>query len=183
MDVQPVTVVVSQPVDTIGSVLVPAVAILVSAGIALSIAYAERRAAERSRKNAQVANLIRALSEVGYIELMRNSAEAYDAAWVRFEQELNALAVLISKKEIAVLKYISEVIDLADKRDEDGPTKRRVAFWCATALELWARGRLRPKDFADNLPNAGLAWIETIDLGQWDALVRGESITGFRDVA
>lgn len=177
----PNEIVVELPFDWVGSVLIPTAAVLISGALAVAIATLERRAAARARAREQAAQLIRALSELGRAAAW-GATDEYNEASARYEQELNALAALLSGREIAIPKFVCEVIERIDPDDRGGMVLRRGALWAGTALELWCRGKLSARDFEHNMPKPSISWIEVIDLGQWQAAVRGEPAIGIEDL-
>lgn len=180
---EPITVVVEQPFDWTAAILVPVIAVLVSAGIAIWVARIERRSIELDSLRAQAAQLIRALNSMGRAELSEGDEEK-NAAYARYEQELNAFAAHLSARQIPVAKFVCLVVAHADRRGSSGDEYRRTLLWLATSVELWVRGALNPRAFEANMPsNSNGDWVDRIDLGQWDAAVRGEPVLGVANLA
>lgn len=174
-----VAVVVEQPFDLIGSVLVPVAAILVSAAIAVVIAARERKSAEKAQVRAQAARLIQALNTVGRATLI-GEAEASNVAYARYEQELNAFAAYLDGRDIVVAKFVCVIVDRFDRHPNEYAC--RTMLWVATSLELWARGVLTSRDFRDNMPRDTSSWVENINLGEWDAVLRGQPAQGVANI-
>lgn len=185
MTFEPSTVVVEQPFDWIAGVLVPVAAILVSAGLAIGLAALERRASERGHIRAQAAELIRALSAMGRAALEGDDSEK-DRASARYEEELNAFGAHLNRRDIVVAKFVCVIVTRADEVGEvdemAGARFSRTMLWLSTAVELWVRGTIRSSAFAENMPNDTTSWVEAIDLGHWDAVVRGKPTIGVADI-
>ncbi|QNA93239.1 MULTISPECIES: hypothetical protein [unclassified Microbacterium] len=175
----PINVTVEMPFDFVGAVLVPSLSVLVSAGIALWAVSRERVRAEEAALRAQAAELIKALNAIGRAYAVRDTAEM-DRANARYEQEVNAFGAHLRSRDVPVVKYINAVVH----RSEDQPDSftYRTMLWLATAIELWLRGALRTKDFIDNMPSGPSAWIDFMDLGDHDAIVRGMPARGVPDI-
>ncbi|MBW9094629.1 hypothetical protein JNB62_13110 [Microbacterium jejuense] len=173
-----VTVVVEQPFDFITAVVIPVAAILISALIAIFIAGGERRSSDKAQVRAQAAKLIQALNALGRTAF--SDEDDANTVYAQYEQELNAFAAYLGKRDVVVAKFVCVVVDRFDRYPRRN--MGRTMLWVATALELWLRGVLTSKDFANNMPSDTSAWIERIDLGQWDAVLRGEPATGVTDV-
>ncbi|MFF2631907.1 hypothetical protein ACFVR6_03380 [Microbacterium sp. NPDC058021] len=179
MQPKDIAAVVQQPPDWWSSIFVPVAAILVSAGIAVWLASRERKAGRRDARNTQAIRLIRALNDIGR-HAFESDEDRVEGAHSRYEQELNAFAAHLSKRELVVAKFVCEVVMMDD---ESSPHRTyRTMLWLATSIELWIRGTLSTRQFEDNLPRNGSNWVDSIELGQWDALVRGEPITGMADL-
>lgn len=174
-----VSLVVEQSFDFIGSVLVPVAAILTSAAIAIFIAARERRSAEKAQVRAQAARLIQALNAVGRATLAAD-VHASDVAYARYEQELNAFAAYLDGRDIVVAKFVCVVVDRFDRHPNEFAC--RTMLWVATSLELWARGVLTSRDFRDNMPRDTTSWVENINLGEWDTVLRGRPAQGVADI-
>lgn len=179
MHARSLQVVVEQPFDWVGSVFVPVVAVLVSAGIAISVAAAERRAARRDRIRAQTTNLIRALNAIGRASLPFDPDEL-NVANARYEQELNALGAQLGKRDVVVAKFVCIVVNKAD--NEPVEYQCRTMLWVASALELWLRGTLSSVDFARNMPSDTSSWVEHVNLGEWRSVLRGQPVEGIGDL-
>jgi hypothetical protein len=179
MNNPPINITIEPPFDFVGSVLVPFLTVVISASIAVLLARLERVAARKDRTHAQGTQLIRALNATGRAVQMDDD-DLEEASWSRYEQELNAFAAQLRRKEYVVAKYICIVVAKTDLSDAE--LTSRTLLWLATAIELWIRGSLRSRDFEINMPHAPTSWIEHIDLGQWDAVTRGQSATGIHDL-
>src|SRR6187551_2096627 len=105
-----VTVIVQQPFDFVGSVLIPVAAIVVAAGIAIWIATAERRASDRAHVRAQAARFIKALNALGRASLLDDN-DAKNESYARYEQELNAFAAYLNKNDVVVAKFVCVVAE------------------------------------------------------------------------
>lgn len=176
-----ITVIVEQPFDWVVSVLIPVSAVLVSSAIALFVAGMQTRADQRARVRGQVAELIRALYAFGMAVAIDAPANEWNAAALRYATELNALAAMLPPKDIAVPRFISEVLERANESEIGSDRLRRVTLWASTALELWARGVLKSRQFRDNMPPRR-HWVDAVDLGQWDPLLRGAPVMGVYDL-
>lgn len=174
----PIEVTVEMPFDWIAGVLVPAVTILVSAGIAIWVASFERKRSETEAMRNQAGQLIRALSAVGDAFQMQDSTEM-NRANSRLEQEINVFAAHLRGRDVAVAKWVAIVVSQAD----DGPIKfkARVTEWVTGAIELWLRGELKTRDFKAHMPRETTIWIENIDLGDRDSVLRGAPARGIPD--
>lgn len=174
-------IVVEQPFDWVGSVLVPVVAVLISALLAIAIASAERRAARKDRLREGAAALIRALNEVGRSAMYERSAMA--AAAVTYLFELNALTALLNRREVVVAKWVCVVMELGDPDLADGAVASRHAMWVSSAVEGWARGTFKPRDFVKNMPEDTSHWVDQIRLRDWGASSEGGDVFGMLPIA
>ena len=184
MRLDEITVVVEQPVDWVAGVLIPAAAILVAAGIALFVASFERRASERSHVRHQAAELIKATVTMGRA-IEYDSVDQQNLSIERYAEELNAFSAMLNKRDIVVAKFVCVVVDKANRlHDDNGDGARfaRTALWVSTAIELWLRGSLKSKEFEKCTPRHSHSWVESIDLGAWDAVVKGKPAIGVRDL-
>lgn len=177
----PNDVVIELPFDWVGSVLVPVAAVLVSGALAVLLASLERRAAARGRAREQAAELIRALSDMGR-SAEWGTTDEYERAADRYEEELNALAALLPARDVSVPKFVCEIVERLDLTEKNGRVFRRGVLWVATSLELWCRGELKARDFEANMPSPAISWVSTIDLGQWDSVMRGKPVVGVADL-
>jgi hypothetical protein len=175
----PITVVVEQPFDFTTAVLVPFLTVLISATIAVLLARWERLASKSDRMHAQATQLIRALNGVGRAVQVGDDDQE-EACWVQYEQELNAFAAQLTKRQSVVAKYVCIVVAKDGQKSPEQTS--RTMLWLATALELWIRGDLRTREFERNMPQDTTSWVEHIDLGEWDAVTRGESATGIANL-
>lgn len=176
------TIVVQQQFDLVGAVLVPIAAILVGAGIAIWVARIERRSIELDSVRSQAAELIRALNAMGRAGL-GDDLSAQNASYAKYEQELNAFAAHLGKRDIAVAKFVCLIVARADDRGSVGDEYRRTLLWLATAIELWVRGALKSAEFEDNMPtDRSGSWVSQLDLGQWDVVLRGHPAMGVPDI-
>lgn len=175
----PNSVIVEMPFDWVGTVAVPVAAILVSAAIALWITSRERVRAEKDRVRAQAVELIRALNGIGRAAAALD-LNALDEANDRYEQELNAFAGHLDARDVAVAKYVCIVANQSDS--EPLEHMWRTMLWLATAIELWLRGELKSRDFAAHMPADTTSWVEKIDLGDRESVLRGLPALGIADL-
>jgi|GEM_PF-5093117 len=174
----PIDVTVEMPFDWIGSVLIPAVTILVSSGIAIWVASFERQKIEAEAMRAQAARLIRALGAVTRA-FQTDDAARMNETNLLLEQELNAFAAHLNRRDVAVAKWVAIVTGLAD--DGEIKYKPRTASWVAAAIEMWLRGDITTQDFESNMPHVTTFWTERIELGDFDSVLRGEPAVGIPD--
>lgn len=173
-----VALVVQQPFDFAGTVFVPVAAVLTSAAVAIFIATREGKSSEKARVRTQAAKLIQTLNAIGRASLS-DDIEVTNQANERYEQELNSFATYLNRRDIVVAKFVCVVVNRQERYPE--ADAYRTMLWVATALELWARGVLRSKEFEDNMPPNTTSWVDSIDLGQWEAVLRGQPAEGIAD--
>lgn len=172
----PVNVSVDIPFDWVGSVIVPALAILVSSGIAVWVVGVERRRAERAAVRTEAAELIRTLDALGRaVEL--GEADERRQATASFEKQLSAFAAHLSRRDAVVAKFVGVVHSSARK----GPRELvpRATLWLIASIELWMRGQLKAENFAENMPVDTSAWTEAVDLSDHRAILEGRRVDGF----
>ncbi|CAN7151386.1 hypothetical protein LJR044_002481 [Microbacterium foliorum] len=175
----PSSVIVELPFDWVGSVVVPVAAILISTFIAVIAMRRERARGDADRVRAQASELIRALNRVGRAYAARDMSALNDANAI-YEQELNAFAAQLDRHDVVVAKFVCIIANKAD--DEALEDSSRTMLWLATAIELWLRRQLSSDDFARNMPRDTTSWVERIELGQWQMVLKGEPVIGIADV-
>lgn len=142
------------PFDWFGSVLVPVAAVLVSSAIAVWLARSERRATARSELRAEVADLLRLLTDVS-VELKDAPTQAVEAVWEsgkhRIVRSLQVMLVHLRRRELVVPRFLLLIIAATD----DEPQKRVKALdWMVDCLDAWMRGEKKPRHFRAAIPDA-----------------------------
>lgn len=174
--VMPIDVTVEMPFDWLGSVVVPAAAILISSGIAIWAARAERKRSEAAAVRAEAAELVRALSALGRAAAYGNDDER-NACVARFEQQLSAFSAQLPRRDGVVAKFISVVSSLADVGPDENLA--RTCLWLVSVIELWLRGDLKRRDFRQNMPPDVSTWVERVHLADQEAIRSGRPVEGF----
>ena len=158
------------PFDPISSVAVPALSILISAGIAILVVYLERRAARRDRLRVEVARLTRELTTLQILALNGKTVEAYEQRSA-VSATLNALGTQMSDRELPVVKFLNGMLHLAEQNGNAAVTK--AALFSLNAIEAWSRGKLSSKQFAAVLPTEmDEMWAESVKLSDWSTHVK-----------
>lgn len=139
-----------QPLDVFGSAVLPAAAILVSAGIAVWLARSERRASERAHTRVEVVRLIRALTDLERTAAARET-DAARAASVAFATSLNAFTAFLPRADVAVPRYLAIVMNRAVET-ADPAVISRTALFLTNCLDEWLRGAVTSRQFADSTP-------------------------------
>lgn len=135
-----ITVVVEQPLDFVGSVVVPVAAIVISAAIAAVIAGAERRAARNERRDVALADLMRALTLVDSISPDRASRSERNRRLNDFVAAANVAESVFPKTEYPVLALAVAIV----MRDANRG-RLRLSSAARSALALlsdWDKGRV-----------------------------------------
>ena len=165
-----VTVVINQPFDLIGAVLIPVAAILVSSAIAIWLARLERRAQRRGLVTAAVAQIMRELSRLARSHRHGDAGDPNQIYGVILA-ELNALAALAPRSDAPMVKFAA--VNLFYSSGIEDAAKRASAInWIATCLELWSRGDITTRDLSRNMPpsHEGI-WRESADLRAWESFI------------
>lgn len=134
-----ITIVVEQPLDFVGSVVVPVAAIVISAVIAAVIAGAERRAARKERRDVALANLTRALTLVDSIAPDRSSRSERNRRLNDFVAAANVAESVFPGKEYPVLALAVAIVIRDANRG-----RVRLSSAARSALALlsdWDNGR------------------------------------------
>lgn len=134
-----VDVTVVMPFDWLGSVVVPVAAILVSTGIAIFLAGAERRAAKRDRQDLALADVMVALTGVNAVATDR----------VRRSEVARRLTTLVAAVNVAAAHFdrddvVFELVVTMVQREESAG-RRRLGLAAARAMSLlddWRHGRI-----------------------------------------
>lgn len=165
----PPEIVIVQPFDFVGSVIVPGLAILISAGLAIWIASTERRAAEKSRIQAETAAMIRALSDLNVAAIKPVDQMKLHLASVEFGRQLSVFTAHMPNRAIAVPQYTAVLMARAIATD-DTEILRKAAGFIQTGLDEWTRGRVSAAEFAANMPlDLHEVWTDGFDPSAWKA--------------
>lgn len=163
---EPLTIVLEQPFDWVGSVLVPLGAIAVSTFIALRVSRSERLAAEKAEKKRAVARLLSALRSLSDACIDGTDVGVSTAGRRVFEQ-VDAVGLWHSEDDQPVLKYVAAVLHTPAMAG-DFAALNVVARSLVIALDAWAAGRLPASEFEKAMPpHADDVWSSTIDLSAW----------------
>ncbi|MEA1264190.1 hypothetical protein MicroSTF_14195 [Microbacterium sp. STF-2] len=166
-----ITVVVEQPLDVVGSVVVPVAAIVISAVIAALIAGAERRAARRERRDVALANLMRSLTLVDSIAPDRASRSERNRRLNDFVAMANVAESVFPKKEYPVLALAVAIV----LRDANRG-RHRLSFAARAALALlsdWDQGQVDMEEVRGHLESL-TEWDRGFVVSDWrEAIVRG----------
>ncbi|MGX1701675.1 hypothetical protein [Microbacterium sp. NPDC055357] len=155
-----------EPLDVIGAVVVPVVAILVSTGIAVWLARRERTASERAHTRVEIVALVRALTDLERTAA-RNDHDGAREASVRFSSTLNAFTAHLEKKDLAVPRYLAIVMN---RGIETGDLEKigRTALFLSNCVDSWLRGTVTSAQFAQHTPpDTNEVWQDDVDLAGW----------------
>jgi hypothetical protein len=83
---------------------------------------------------------------------------------------------------IRALNGVGRAVQVGDDDQEEACWVQYEQELNAFAAQLWIRGDLRTREFERNMPQDTTSWVEHIDLGEWDAVTRGESATGIANL-
>jgi len=157
-------------VDWIGAVLVPIAAILVSSGIAIWIAHVERKSADAARAREFGAIVSRSLTNLAR-EIRDGNVEQMNRARATVSAELNALAIILPKRDHAIPKFIAVVLHRALTSGVRVTRDQAIGActFLTTCIEGWASGSLTARDFEREMPeDVGPGeWSSTADLSLW----------------
>lgn len=153
------------PFDPLSSVVLPALSILVSAGIAILVVVLERRAASRGRLREELARLSRELTILRDVA-HRNDVNGVTSGLSTVSATINAIATVTHDKDLAVLKFVNGILHVAAPNGNIAIS--RAADFASTALEGWMRGKLTSKEFDRVLPTAmAETWTDSVKLSDW----------------
>ncbi|PRB14489.1 hypothetical protein [Microbacterium sp. MYb62] len=164
----PITVVVEQPLDLVGSVLVPAAAIIISALIAVSIARGERHAARQERKDVALANLMLALTMVDAIATDRANRAERNRRVTDFVAAANVAESVFSKDEYPVLELVVAIV----LRDANRG-RAQLSYAASAALMLlsdWKHGEVDTAEIQRHLDEL-TDWERGFVAKDWRALL------------
>ncbi|WP_153302221.1 hypothetical protein [Microbacterium foliorum] len=168
----PITVVVEQPFDFVGSVVVPVAAILISTLIAVSIASAERRAARQERKDVALANLMLALTHVDSIAPDRAGRAERNRRLTDFVAAANVAESVFDKSEYPVLALAVAIV----MRDANRG-RARLSHAASAALLLlsdWKKGTVEVAEIEREYL-ALTEWERGFVAKDWRSLLRERS--------
>lgn len=161
-----------EPLETLGSVVIPAVAILVSSAIAVWLARSERRASERSHTRAAVVGLVTALTDLERTAAAGDT-DAARAASVEFASSLNALLTHLPREDVAVPRYLAIVMNRAVETG-DAAAISRTALFLTNCLDGWLRGEISSQRIAESTPpDVNGVFEDAVDPAEWKAAIDG----------
>lgn len=173
MVTESITVVVEQPFDLVGSVVVPIAAIVISAVVAAAIASQERRAARQERRDVALANVMQALTLVDSIGPDRASRSERNRRLNDFVAAANVAEAVFSRSEYPVLALAVAIV----MRDANRG-RLRLSSAARSALALlsdWDRGRVDLDEVGKRLESLS-EWDRGFVVGDWrEALERDGS--------
>jgi len=161
-----------EPLDVIGAVVVPVVAILVSTGIAVWLARRERLASERAHTRVEIVALVRALTDLQRTATRGDRDGAREAS-VRFSSTLNAFTAHLGRKDLAVPRYLAIVMN---RGIETGDLTKigRTALFLSNCVDSWLRGSVSSAQFAQHTPpDINQVWEDDVDLAGWARAIEG----------
>lgn len=141
-------VTVVMPFDWLGSFFVPVAAILVSAGIAISLAGLERRAAKRDRQVLALAEVVVALTGVNAVATDRVRRSEVARRLTRFVAAVNVAAAHFDRDD-AVFELVITMV-----QSEESAGRRNLGLAAARAMALldrWRHGRISNDSIAAEL--------------------------------
>lgn len=172
MVTESITVVVEQPFDLVGSVVVPIAAIVISAVVAAAIAGQERKAARQERRDVALSDLMQALTLVDSIGPDRASRSERNRRLNDFVAAANVAEAVFSKTEYPVLALAVAIV----MRDANRG-RLRLSSAARSALALlsdWDRGRVDMDEVERHLESL-TAWDRGFVVGDWREALVGDS--------
>lgn len=159
-------IIVEQPFDWLGSVVVPSAAILISAGIALGLFARERRAAQQGERNAVLARILELLHELSGVETDNLTDEQAKRIMRKLITSTNILELMLPRKDWPLPDFVSTVVIVGELHGREHLSA--TAGWLMHVVTGWERGEISSDALTAAMPIDVSQFHQKVDPAEWE---------------